>query len=290
MILGTVELGLDYGINNNSGKPTYQQAFELLDAAWSNGIRELDTAAAYGNSEEIIGNYQSETDHIFLIDTKLPVAVAKAQFDESLNTACKRLRTESIYLLYLHSFEQCKDDGILEWLQRQKEERKIEHIGISIYEPEEMNYILEKLPFVDTIQIPFNILDSHRWVRDDLLKRVKIKNKRLYARSIFLQGLIFKTIPDAFIDSIGAKKYIAAINRIAKSCGLSKAELAYQYVFQTPEIDEIIIGCQSVDDVMINAVMLNSEKKLGRGVREELGEISRNIPKVIIDPRKWRRV
>ena len=51
MILGTVELGLDYGINNSEGKPSKMQAFELLDTAWNGGIRELDTAAAYGDSE-----------------------------------------------------------------------------------------------------------------------------------------------------------------------------------------------------------------------------------------------
>ena len=84
MVLGTVEIGMEYGINNIDGKPSIKQAYDLLDAAWENGILELDTAAAYGNSEEIIGNYQKDTGHNFLIDTKLPVAIEPNLLEENL--------------------------------------------------------------------------------------------------------------------------------------------------------------------------------------------------------------
>ena len=48
--LGTVQLGVSYGINNQSGKPDRTQAFGILDTALTNGISALDTAAAYGDS------------------------------------------------------------------------------------------------------------------------------------------------------------------------------------------------------------------------------------------------
>ena len=82
MVLGTVEIGLDYGINNKEGKPSHKQAFELLDAAFENGIRELDTAEGYGDSEDIIGEYQRQTGNSFLIDTKLPVSDDKDRYQE----------------------------------------------------------------------------------------------------------------------------------------------------------------------------------------------------------------
>ena len=53
--LGTVQLGVSYGINNQSGKPDRTQAFGILDTALTNGISALDTAAAYGDSEQVIG-------------------------------------------------------------------------------------------------------------------------------------------------------------------------------------------------------------------------------------------
>ena len=55
--LGTVQLGVSYGINNQSGKPDRTQAFGILDTALTNGISALDTAAAYGDSEQVIGQW-----------------------------------------------------------------------------------------------------------------------------------------------------------------------------------------------------------------------------------------
>lgn len=288
MILGTVELGLDYGVNNNDGKPSYKQAFDLLDAAWNNGIRELDTAAAYGNSEEIIGNYQKETGHSFLVDTKLPVMIAPELYEESLDSACARLYVESLNLLYLHSFEQCKDDRILDFLKRKKEKGKVRHVGISIYEPQELKYIVDNLSFVDTVQFPFNILDSHRWQKDGLLKQAKQSGKRMYARSVFLQGLVFKSPADGFVKSVNAEKYINAIGSIAKKNECSIVEMAYKYVSQTEEVDDIIVGCQSVEDVIMNVTMMNSGKKISSDMRMELDNMSKSISTQIIDPRKWR--
>ena len=54
--LGTVQLGVSYGINNQSGKPDRTQAFGILDTALTNGISALDTAAAYGDSEQSSGS------------------------------------------------------------------------------------------------------------------------------------------------------------------------------------------------------------------------------------------
>ena len=53
--LGTVQLGLNYGIHNDSGKPSLETSFRILNAAMEAGINTLDTAAGYGNSEEVIG-------------------------------------------------------------------------------------------------------------------------------------------------------------------------------------------------------------------------------------------
>ena len=55
--LGTVQLGLDYGMANAVGKPSEEQAFGILDAAFEAGVNSLDTAVAYGTSEEVIGHY-----------------------------------------------------------------------------------------------------------------------------------------------------------------------------------------------------------------------------------------
>ncbi len=55
--LGTVQLGLSYGVANDSGKPSREQAHELLRCALEGGVNSIDTAAAYGDSEEVIGSF-----------------------------------------------------------------------------------------------------------------------------------------------------------------------------------------------------------------------------------------
>lgn len=289
MILGTVELGLDYGINNTEGKPSKIQAFELLDTAWNGGIRELDTAAAYGDSEYIIGQYQKETGHMFQIDTKLPVGLPEEEYLSSFELSCEKLGIQNINLLYLHSFEQCKNDKLLSFLLSLKDNRKIKHIGISIYEPDEMKYILQELPFVDTIQFPFNLLDNARWEKDNLLQLAINLKKRLYVRSVFLQGLFFKMPDDLFVQSLGAGKYISKIGDLARDANMSIAELAYKFVAEKDSIAEIIIGCQKSSEVDANLKLMNSKKLLPEAIIENLEDLTKDASLNVIDPRRWKR-
>ena len=62
LILGTVQFGLDYGINNKLGKPNFKQSCEILSKAFDNGITTLDTAEAYGRCSQYnrwISQYKS---------------------------------------------------------------------------------------------------------------------------------------------------------------------------------------------------------------------------------------
>ena len=71
--LGTVQLGLSYGINNADGKPSQETANAILDAALAGGINTLDTAGAYGDSEVVIGNWLKT-----IAPEKRPFIVTKA--------------------------------------------------------------------------------------------------------------------------------------------------------------------------------------------------------------------
>lgn len=55
LVLGTAQLGMKYGIANTSGAPAKDEAFAILDAALEGGINTFDTAAAYGESEGVLG-------------------------------------------------------------------------------------------------------------------------------------------------------------------------------------------------------------------------------------------
>ena len=57
MTLGTVQLGMNYGIANQDGKPNEEKSFAILRTAIENGAASLDTARAYGDSEDVIGRF-----------------------------------------------------------------------------------------------------------------------------------------------------------------------------------------------------------------------------------------
>ena len=88
-MLGTVQLGLDYGIANTAGKPSVEKAHEILQTAYDMGVTVLDTAAAYGTSEEVVGSYLKANDHNmkviskFVFKTDDPVADLKQQIATS---------------------------------------------------------------------------------------------------------------------------------------------------------------------------------------------------------------
>ena len=53
--LGTVQFGLNYGVANDAGQVTVEEVKKTLARATDFKISTLDTAAAYGNSEEVLG-------------------------------------------------------------------------------------------------------------------------------------------------------------------------------------------------------------------------------------------
>ena len=55
--LGTVQLGMTYGLGEDRAKPSEEAAFALLDRAMELGIDNLDTANNYGDSEAVIGRW-----------------------------------------------------------------------------------------------------------------------------------------------------------------------------------------------------------------------------------------
>ena len=69
--LGTAQFGLDYGISNTTGKVPADTVGRILYIAHENGIRVLDTAPSYGDSECALGS-SMPPEHRFRVITKLP--------------------------------------------------------------------------------------------------------------------------------------------------------------------------------------------------------------------------
>src|SRR5690606_37631598 len=113
LVLGTAQLGLDYGIANKYGKPDQTTAEKIVKTAIVNGAKFIDTARAYGDSENVLGAILSTgwsgrsniiTKLSPLIDESLVDISCNIEcaVDSSVYHSCKALRTVSLDVLLLH--------------------------------------------------------------------------------------------------------------------------------------------------------------------------------------------
>ena len=71
LTLGTVQLGLAYGVNNDKGMPSFEQSSEILDTALSSGIISFDTAQSYGDSEPVLKRFFEKEERERTLITKV---------------------------------------------------------------------------------------------------------------------------------------------------------------------------------------------------------------------------
>ena len=101
IVLGTVQFGINYGISNSTGKTSVEEVSKILDMACQKGVSMLDTAQAYGSSEEILGKLHQNR---FSIVTKLNSRLLNKQSATSLvEESLKKLKVESIHGVLFHS-------------------------------------------------------------------------------------------------------------------------------------------------------------------------------------------
>jgi len=106
LALGTVELGIDYGIDapGHFRRPSEMDAIDLVHATLDADINFIDTARSYGESEAVLGKaLQGRRDRVVLatkVTTQLPngslptgTTLRRHMFD-SLDTSLRLLQTD----------------------------------------------------------------------------------------------------------------------------------------------------------------------------------------------------
>lgn len=249
LALGTAQFGLDYGINNQRGKIPESEIFKILNYAWKNKIKVLDTAFAYGESERIIGRFIKKTRFSFRIISKLPKCNSK-QVEELFQESFERIGQNQIYGYLLHDFDSfLKDKAIWNILLSLKAESKIKKIGFSLYYPKQLKYLLKKRIRFDMVQVPYSFFDQRFNKYFPLLKKRKIE---IHVRTIFLQGLIFKDLDKLKGRFLKLKDKLVFLRTLAKNNYLSLSALAINFVLLDKNIDKIIIGVDSLKNFKEN--------------------------------------
>jgi len=298
LTLGTAQLGFQYGVSNRTGKPDDETARKILDIAVTNGVNCFDTAHAYGDSEAIIGSFLSSCKGLSnspLIVSKLgPVEVTgkitsdnvyqkvRSQIEESL----KRLQLTKIPIYLLHSAADLHTyNGLLiESLLRLKEQGLIGHLGASVYSPEEAEMVLQ-VKEMKAIQVPINIFD-HRIIDSGILKQLYEKRIIVFARSLFLQGLLFINPDNLPFGMEFVRKPLIELYNLSSRHNISPAQMAVSFVRDLPEVTSIVIGAETPEQVVDN-IRLLATSPISLDLRGELMDTFANMPTRVVNPSLW---
>lgn len=279
--LGTAQFGMDYGIANSAGRPSNDEVFEILNYAKKLKINTLDTAKAYGDSENVLGKYLSDAnENEWDVITKVSSNYGNVinQIDQSF----KKL-TKYPSAVLAHSKEDYLNEEFFHQLISLKEKKNIKMIGVSIYDYKDIE---ETLSFhkPDIIQIPLNILDTRLFL-DGALGDLISNDIIIHIRSVFLQGLFYlseceikKKFPDVLIP-------MNQLKVIANKAGITISELSLLWVSSLNFNGKIIIGVDSLNQLK------KHERTLATSVKNEIFEEALSIKYKninILNPSLWK--
>jgi len=243
IVLGTVQLGMDYGITNLFGKPSKKEVFRIFELAWEKGVRRFDTAPNYG-SETLLGEFiaanglQDEA----IVLTKIPnlndnESDPKIFIRTNLESSLKNLNCP-VGVLFFHN----PADSILllkypKFFEKLLQEYPISILGVSLYEPEEVEHLFGCL-FELAFQFPFNVIDRR-------FEKVSMPHGKRYARSVFMQGLLAESEgirSDAHPELLSLH---AEYHDLLAQQNLEPVSFAVSFVANVDTVDYFLFGVQS---------------------------------------------
>ena len=221
---------LGFGAMNLPGVP-FEQAREALNFALDQGITYIDTAAAYRNSEEIIGDSISHRRGEYFLATKTgqrEYEKAKEEIDRSL----QRMKTDYVDLLQIHyvntvqEFKKAMDEnGAYRAALEAKKEGKVRFIGISGHRPDLLAKWIEPGQFDQAL---FHLSLVQPYALDEL---IPVMNRLGMAKTAM------KPLSGGFVQPV---------------------EKAFRYTY-SQDVHTMISGMVSVEEVKQNLAALERE-------------------------------
>ena len=287
--IGTAQFGFKYGITNKRDKINIKEITKIMNLAEYKGIYHFDTAQEYGNSEKILGIYSEKKS--FNVTTKLstsdfnsfnPENIKICQ--EKLEASLRNLKIKSIDTLLIHNSSDLKKSGnkfFINWLHEIKNSKLVNKIGVSIYRPEDLKGIERE--FMDVVQLPLSLYNQE-FLNNSILENLKRLGCQIQVRSIFLQGLLLtpsKEWPKGINNKL--KNHHFNLEKFIRSKNLSFLDLALKFVMSIKEIDLIIVGISSIND--LEQILESYKRNISISYKEMLSWKYDEVKH--LDPRCW---
>ena len=292
LTLGTAQLGMDYGINNKTGKPLISESLEMLDYAYNQGVKSFDTALAYGNSESVLGTWlKNKHSNDIVLTSKIPSLhkqnISHSQLEKEirncLEVSLTNLNRNELNHYLIHDFNDIRYYGkkVFRTLEKLRDEKLIDSYGCSIYDFGELEYISDYN--IGSIQIPGSIFNQ-KILESRILEQTRKNGTIVFVRSAFVQGLIFMKDDEVPEKLSEIRIYLQKLRQMVQERGITIAEAALNYVRNHPNTDSVIFGVESINQMKELLTINKSNELKSLDINKEFSE----IPLELIDPRYWR--
>jgi aryl-alcohol dehydrogenase-like predicted oxidoreductase len=209
-----------------------EAAVALLRRAYEGGMRFFDTARAYSDSEEKVGEaFEGMRDKVFI--SSKTMARTPEKFWSDLEESLRLLKTDHLDIHQFHCVDQCykpgDGTGMYEAMLEAKAQGKVRHIGITAHKIGVAEEIVAS-GLYETLQFPFSYLSGDREAA--LVKACKDANMGFICMKAIAGGLI--------TNSKAAAAYIYQFDNALPIWGIQKEEELDEWLAlfdETPAMD-----------------------------------------------------
>ncbi len=302
LVLGSVQLGLRYGAANKTGQPSRATALRMVDRAVDAGIDQIDTARAYGDSENRLGDALRARHAVRTITKLSPLSElgpdasreeVRNAVDASIAQSLAALQRDRLDCLLLHraAHMSAYDGAVWERLIERLEDGSVLALGVSVQSPQEAQAALDQ-PEVRHIQMPFNIVDW-RWREAGIIDRVRAREHvTVHVRSVFLQGVLAANEPAMFppVRGFDARALVKTLKSLARQYGRENAaDLCVAYARGQDWVDGVVIGMETEEQLDANLRLFLRHPLSSADCAKIESQIPR-VPAQLLDPAQWPKI
>lgn len=259
LALGTVQFGVEYGVSNKFGKPGLDAATEIIESARELGVSVLDTAAAYGDSEEILGSIGvADFDVVSKVRPFGEIVPSVNDLLSQLESSLTRLKVSTLYGFMFHRASDLLSlslDDYQRFVTNCRSTKKVSKVGVSLYSVSELEEILSRGFHIDLVQIPLNLVDRS-FLNNGHLSRLKELGVEIHVRSVFMQGLLLMDLNTrpAYFNKWGPL-FDKWEKWISQQPGQNKLKASLDFIREIDLIDQIVVGvtsCRELKEIVSN--------------------------------------
>lgn len=258
--LGTVSLGMDYGIKvpGEFGRPTEAEVIYLLQQATDVGINFFDTAPGYGKSERLLGQTIGQRQDCY-IATKVSIPLDKNghplrgvplqhAVQKSIEQSLHALQRDVLDIVQIHNatVEVITRGEITEALLQAQQQGKVRFLGASVYR-EEAALAVIKAGCFDVLQVAYNVLDQR--MSRLVFPAAEHAGVGIISRSVFLKGALTaksKWLPSELAPLRQAAEWVKDTLAVSWQ---AIPQVALRFCLSAPQVATVLVGVRTLPEL-----------------------------------------